>query len=476
MMKFFKTIVITIALSSLFTASYALVTLPSIFGDNMVFQQNSTVKIWGWAKPYEEIKVNVGWDTTTYKVLTKNQMVWQVEIPTPAGSFTPYEITVEGWRKIVLKNILIGEVWLCSGQSNMEWSPRLGIVNKEAEIATAYYPYIRFFQAVARKSVEKQDDLYGEWTVCSPETMIDFSAIGYFFARDLQKKLHVPIGIINSSVGGSPIETWVPAETINSNPILKAAAERLPETEWAPHQPGYLYNAMIAPITNFKIKGVLWYQGEANEFNADMYDTLFVNLITTWRALWGENLPFYYAQIAPFAYGTPNVCPVIQNNQRKVLNMVDNVEMIVTNAYVDDVNNIHPIQKQSVANVFANVALCNLYNSSPTKGQRYAGPLYDHYKVEGKTMYVYFQNSAGLRYYDGKGGKIIPLFEIAGADGKYYPAQAKIGGNDTAQKFIVLTSPKVSKPVSARYAWSNTAQSYLINSNGLSTSCFTTEE
>ena len=147
----------------------------------MVLQQNSTVKIWGWAKAYEEITVTTSWDNKSYKVMTGSSMSWEVDVTTPEGSFTPYEITVEGWRKLTLKNVLIGEVWLCSGQSNMEWSPRNGIENGEQEIAAAQYPNIRFFQVVPRKSDTPQDDLHGEWKLCSPETMIDFSALGYFF-------------------------------------------------------------------------------------------------------------------------------------------------------------------------------------------------------------------------------------------------------------------------------------------------------
>lgn len=467
-MRLLKITLVTTVLMSLFSASYALVTLPSIFGDNMVFQQNSTVKIWGWAKPYEEIKVKVGWDTTTYTFATRSEMVWEVEIPTPAGSFTPYEITIEGWRKIVLKNVLIGEVWLCSGQSNMEWSPRLGIVNKDQEIAAANYPNIRFFQAVARKSVAPQDDFYGEWNVCSPETMIDFSAIGYFFARDLQKQLNVPIGIINSSVGGSPIETWVPAETINSNPELLALSKKITPMPWSPREPGYLYNSMIAPITNFKIKGVLWYQGEANVENCEGYDKLLENLITVWRKLWGEEFPFYIAQIAPFTYGVEGQCPTIQYNQAKVAKKMDNVKMIVTNDFVGDVTNIHPQDKQTAGQRFANLALALTYQKSTNlKPNMLFGPeAYSARYNANKTseVLVSFNNAVTLH----STTKKIDGFELAGADGVFYPAKAEIVNNG---KEVKLGS-KVKEPKQVRYAWKNTAQSSLRNEENMPTSCF----
>ena len=257
-MKILKFLLLLFCLAACNITSYALVTLPSIFCDNMVLQQNAKVKIWGWAKPYEEITVKVGWDTTTYKVMTGNSMEWSVDVRTPQASFTPYEITVEGWRKLTIKNVLVGEVWLCSGQSNMEWSPRNGIVNGEKEVAAADYPNIRFFQVVPRKSVVVQDDVYGEWKECSPETMIDFSAIGYFFARKLQQELNVPIGIIGSYVGGSPIETWTPAETIYEDPELLDLSKKISEMSWSPKEPGYLYNAMIAPIIRLISKGNLW--------------------------------------------------------------------------------------------------------------------------------------------------------------------------------------------------------------------------
>lgn len=466
-MKRVYVVFLTIALLLSFSASYALVTLPSIFCDNMVLQQNAKVKIWGWAKPYEEITVKVGWDTTTYKVMTDNTMSWSVNVKTPEASFTPYEITVEGWRKLTIKNVLIGEVWLCSGQSNMEWSPRNGILNGEQEIAAAQYPNIRFFQVVPRKSVVEQDDLYGEWKECLPETMIDFSAIGYFFARKLQQELNVPIGIIGSYVGGSPIETWAPAETIYENPKLLELSKKISEMSWSPRTPGYLYNAMIAPIVQFRVKGILWYQGEANVENADGYDELLTNLIFSWYSKIGMNVPFYVAQIAPFVYGVEGQCPTIQNKQRLVSRYGD-VEMIVTNDFVDDVNNIHPKDKQTAALRFANIALYQLYQN-PTKlspNQVFSPEPVVSYHDHSKPNEVYINFSRANELHSVS--KTIEGFELAGADGVFYPAKAVIYQRNA----IKLISAKVKRPVQVRYAWKNTAQPTLRNEYNMPATCF----
>ena len=471
-------ILLTILFSIWSTLGFALVTLPSIFSDNMVLQQNSTVKIWGWAKPFEEITVTTSWDNKSYKVQTDNTMSWSVDVATPEGSFTPYEITVEGWRKLTVKNVLIGEVWLCSGQSNMEWSPRNGILNGEQEIAAANYPNIRFFQVVPRQSDTPQDDLYGEWKPCSPETMIDFSAIGYFFARDLQKELNVPIGMIGSYVGGSPIETWMPAYGKSPYYVAKKTAEKMPDTPWSPKEAGCLYNAMIAPITNFKIKGFIWYQGEANEPKAHEYLGLFSTMIYDWRKAWinctGEQwnqMPFYFAQISPFNYGTKNACPVIQNAQLNIPNMIANTAMVVTNDVVDDVNNIHPKDKLTVARRFANIAISETYGRKidPNK-------LFCPYSIDtdaycmDKGAYLIFKNAKDLH----STTKTIEGFEVAGVNGGWYPAKATIVKNEETGTYnrVNLYCSKVKEPKKVAYAWSNTALPSLRNEYDLPASCF----
>lgn len=464
------------ALWSLF--SFALVTLPSIFSDNMVLQQNATVKIWGWAKAYEEITVTTSWDNKSYKVMTGSSMSWEVDVTTPEGSFTPYEITVEGWRKLTLKNVLIGEVWLCSGQSNMEWSPRNGIENGEQEIAAAQYPNIRFFQVVPRKSDTPQDDLYGEWKPCSPETMIDFSAIGYFFARDLHKELNVPIGMIGSYVGGSPIETWMPMD--GGKVYVEESAKLLPEVPWSPSTPGCLYNAMIAPITQFKIKGFLWYQGEANEPNAEYYLANLQDMIWSWRKHWinstGERwnqMPFYFAQISPYNYGTKEACPKIQYAQLYVPNQVAHSAMVVTSDVVDDVNNIHPKDKLTVAHRFANIAISETYGRKMDQNKLFCPYSVDAYKMD-KGVFLIFKNAKDLR----STTKKIEGFEVVGDNGVWYPVKATIVKNEETGTYnrVNLYCSKVKEPKMVSYAWSNTALPSLRNEYDLPASCFIIDE
>lgn len=477
-MKMYRNIILTLVFVLGGTVCFALVTLPSIFCDNMVLQQNTTVKIWGWAKPFEEITVTTSWNKKSYKVTTNNTMTWSVDVSTPEGSFTPYEITVEGWRKLTIKNVLIGEVWLCSGQSNMEWSPRNGIMNGDQEIAAAQYPNIRFFQVVPRKSEFPQDDLYGEWKPCSPETMIDFSSIGYFFARDLLKELNVPIGMIGSYVGGSPIETWMPMD--GGKVYVEESAKLLPEVPWSPSTPGCLYNAMIAPITQFKIKGFLWYQGEANEPNAEYYLANLQDMIWSWRKHWinstGERwnqMPFYFAQISPYNYGTKEACPKIQYAQLYVPNQVAHSAMVVTSDVVDDVNNIHPKDKLTVAHRFANIAISETYGRKMDQNKLFCPYSVDAYKMD-KGVFLIFKNAKDLR----STTKKIEGFEVVGDNGVWYPAKATIVKNEETGTYnrVNLYCSKVKEPKMVSYAWSNTALPSLRNEYDLPASCFIIDE
>ena len=437
------------------------VSLSSIFSSHMVLQQNATITIWGWGKPLEEVKVVADWDNTSYKTITTNQATWEVTLKTPkAGG--PYNIKINGYNEIILQDVLIGEVWICSGQSNMEWTARMGIDNAEKEIAAANYPEIRFFSVVHRATNAPAYDVDGSWSKCSPETMIDFSAAAYFFARELQKELNVPIGIINASWGGTPAEVWTPEQSIGGSRFLAEAAEKLPEMSWCPREAGRVYNAMIAPITKFKMAGVIWYQGETNAANPEAYETLMSTLIESWRDAWDEDFPFYFAQIAPYVYGGESGV-LVQNAQRKTLR-VENTGMVVTNDITADVNNIHPTNKQDVGKRFANLALSNTYNKVEIIA---SGPLYRSNKVIPGKIIVFFDYAQGLK----SATKVIEGFEIAGTDGVFIPADAKIVNNT-----VEVSSKQLKSPVYVRYAWKNTAQPKLFNGAGLPTSCFTTKE
>jgi len=270
-----------------FTAiASANISLPEIFADNMVLQRNSDVTFWGWAKPGEPVIIKVGWAEGELSTKADNQGTWKIAVKTP-GAGGPFAIQIKGFNEINFKNVLIGEVWLCSGQSNMEWSANSGIINKDEEIAKANYPNVRFFSVYHSSATSPQNHCTGEWTECNPETMRSFSVIAYFFGQKLHGELGIPIGLINSSWGGTPAEAWMPEEVIQNDYFLSKAAALQKPVPWGPVEPGRLYNSMIAPLVPFKIAGVLWYQGEGNTINGYAYTRLLSALIGSWRADWG---------------------------------------------------------------------------------------------------------------------------------------------------------------------------------------------
>lgn len=438
------------------------VSLPNIFGDNMVLQRNSEVKIWGWANPKEEIKLVSSWNNQEYKVTTNNQAQWELKIKTPeAGG--PYTITIKGYNEVVLKNVLIGEVWVCSGQSNMEMPASWGIDNGEEETKKASNPNIRFFTVPKLTATTPQNNLLGNWTESTPETMKYFSAIGYFFAQHLREDLkNVPIGLISSNWGGTPAEIWMPDEVVQNDPILLENAKKLNEQEYGPRQPGRAYNAMIYPFAGFKIAGTLWYQGESN-VGSLVYDKTLGALITSWRKAWNDDFPFYYVQIAPYKTGSNNFSNVIvRDSQRKLLNEVPNTKMVVISD-VSDTIDIHPKNKKAVGIRLADLALANIYK---TNSNLVNSPLYKEFKTDKNKAIVSFDYAEGLYFKN----KTSNQFEVAGADGVFYAAEASIKNNQ-----VILVSKKVTVPVKVRFAWGNTTHSDLFNKANLPASCFITE-
>lgn len=436
------------------------ISLPEVFSDNMVLQQKSEVPLWGWAKTGETVTIKADWMDKEIKVRTGSQGTWKVVLKTPeAGG--PYNIRIKGYNELILKNVLIGEVWLCSGQSNMEWSAQSGIQNGEEEIKKANYPEIRLFSVFQATSLYPQDHLTGEWTVCTPETMRSFSAIAYLFAKKLYKELGVPIGLINSSWGGTPAETWMPEETIANDNYLKEAAAKQKPVPWGPVEPGKIYNSMISPLIPFHIAGVLWYQGEANTINAYAYKEILSGLISSWRIKWGYDFPFYYAQIAPYKYGNPYEGVEVRDAQRKALE-VPNTGMIVLSD-IGDTLNIHPKNKIDVALRMANLALNRYYKKIQIED---SGPMYKQIVIEKNKAIISFDHSEGLH----SAGDKLTCFEIAGDDKVFYPADAKIKGEQ-----VLVSSKKVKSPLAVRFAWSNTATPNLFNGANLPASCFISE-
>ena len=446
----------------LVSSAYAEVRLPAIFGDHMVLQQQTSVKLWGWANPMEEITVTAGWDGTTYTAKADSYSNWSIMLQTPAAG-GPYEMKLEGSNTLLLSDILIGEVWLGSGQSNMQWSASAGIDDADTAMEEANYPEIRLFQVGRRAADTPQLDLEGQWEVCKRESMKDFSAVGYFFARGLHQELKIPIGVIHSSWGGTPAETWINPEVIQNNPRLVAAAEKIKPMPWCPEAPGQTYHSMIAPLIPFPLAGVIWYQGETNTANPETYTEMFTALIENWRKEWGREFPFYYVQIAPYKYEVPEVGVLVREAQLQTLK-VPNTGMVVVSD-IGNINDIHPRNKSDVGKRLANLALAGTYGR---EGIPYSGPLYKSVEMERRRVRVSFDHAEnGLVV---KGGALTH-FEIAGADGVFVEAKARIDKNT-----VLVSSGKVKNPKAVRFAWSNTAEPNLFNTEGLPASCFRSAE
>lgn len=456
------------ALSILFilatTYTLADVRLPAVLSSNMVLQQQSSVKLWGWAAPAEKIYITTSWSTITDSAVATGDAKWRVKIKTPSAG-GPYTITIKGRNTIVLDNVMIGEVWVCSGQSNMEWSSLNGIQQINDEFPTCANSQLRFFHIPKTTALYPQDDCYAAWTECNAETLKGFSAVAYFFGKQLQQKLNVPVGLINTSWGGTAAEVWVPEEAVEEDPILKAAAEKIGQYPWWPNLPGRAYNAMIAPITSFEIAGAIWYQGESNTSTASTYQELMSTLIDSWRKDWNKNFPFYYVQIAPFAYGNHHIGALLREAQSKTMSH-PNTGMVVITDLVDDVKDIHPRNKRDVGDRLAAWALAETYHKT---GITYKSPSFKNMVVNKNKAVVYFNNvPTGLML---KGNeKKATEFYIAGEDQKFLPAEVKIEDNH-----VILTNKQIKSPVAVRFAFGNTAIGNIFSKEGLPLDPFRTD-
>ena len=409
MKKFALPLLLIMLTISAFLTAKADVRLPAIIGSHMVLQQNSEVNIWGWCSPGEKIKLTTGWDTVTYNTIGSSGAKWSLTIKTSlAGG--PYTLTINGYNKITLEDILIGEVWDCSGQSNMEMNYGWGIKQYTADVENATNKNIRFFHIPKLTADYPQDDTKGNWVVCNPEDLKQFSLAGYFFGQKLQEVLSVPVGLIEASWGGTPAEVWTPKDSILNNPVLQNAADSLKPSKGRPINAAATFNAMINPITNFNIAGVIWYQGENNVGTASTYYALFTTMIASWRKAWHKDFPFYFVQIAPFAgYGNNISNALLREAQTKTLSS-PNTGMIVIHDLVTDINDIHPKNKKDVGYRLANLALSETYGK---KGLVYKTPMYKNMKTENGKIRIYFTNADnGLM----SKGDTTKDFYIAGAD------------------------------------------------------------
>lgn len=428
--------------------------LPAVIGSNMVLQQQSKATLWGWADPGENIKVTASWSTAIDSVTATSDGTWQIKLATPAAG-GPYTITLRGWSTVVLNNILIGEVWVCSGQSNMEWSSYNNNKQIIDEMPNSQNNNIRFFHIPRGTSAYPQDDCQAKWEICGPESLKGFSAIGYFFGKKLNRDLNVPVGLIESAWGGTPAEVWTPAEVIQSDNVMKEAAAKLPATPWGPHLPGKIYNAMIAPIIPFDITGTIWYQGESNVGIYASYEKTFTSMIGAWRKAWQKDFPFYYVQIAPYAYGGKTSGPRLMEQQTKSLSY-PGTGMVVITDLVDDVNNIHPQDKIDVAARLANIALAGNYHQT---GIVYKYPSLKNMEVVKNKVTLFFDNAPNGFLV--KGDKPLEFY-IAGEDKNFVPADVKI-----EKDRIIVSSKQVPEPAAVRFAFTNTAAPNVFSKEGL---------
>jgi len=463
------------------------VSLPNVIGDHMVLQRNLPVPIWGWADPKEEVTVTFSNQSKTTTADTNGN--WMVKLDPLSAHTQPATLSVQGTNKIELQNILVGEVWICSGQSNMEWHVRQ-CANQQEEIANANYPQIRLFD-VPGHTIHPfpQTKGNGSWVVCSPSTIPTFSATGYYFGRRLHKELNIPIGLIGSNWGGTRIEPWTTIGGFKSVPELSSLADQVasytPTTRIGAGSPSAIYNSMVHPLTPFAMRGAIWYQGESNGNEGESYYHKKHALVKGWRkAFQNQELAFYWVQLCN--YKQPGTTPGggdgwarLREAQTQALD-IDHTGMavIIDLADAHNPNDIHPKNKQDVGWRLAQWTLHQTYGQ---KDLVPSGPLYSGHAIEGNKLFLSFQNTGrglmvgkkvGLESTKQEKDGTLKHFSIAGADKKWHWADAQIVGDQ-----VVLSSPEVSNPVAARYAFTmNPADANLYNQDGLPASPFRTDK
>ncbi|MCH2203344.1 MAG: 9-O-acetylesterase [Fuerstiella sp.] len=484
------------------STTWAEVRMPGYFGDHMVLQQQMPLRIQGWANSGERVTVSLAGHSATTEAGSDGH--WTATLPAMEADNTPLNLSIKGLNTIEFKDVLIGEVWLCSGQSNMEWRVASS-TNAKEELASADYPLIRHIKFAHRASPVPLDDISSDWQICSPATAEHFSAVGYFMARDLNRELQIPIGLINSSWGGTRIEPWTPptgfgqvralsglyrdilvrtpgtekhrnrlqrhitvterwlsvakqaiadGTIVPASPIFPAALSPLSN-----HQdPTALYNGMIHALVGFPIRGAIWYQGESNHTEGMLYYEKKRALINGWRKLWQQgDFPFYYVQIAPFQYGEedPEILAELWEAQTAALTL-PNTEMVVIND-IATLNDIHPPNKQDVGSRLAQLALKNDYG----RGGVARSPEFEALTVCAGELKINFRHTGGgLRTRDG----LAPThFEIAGPGSEgYQTATATIDGDS-----VLLSATNVTSPTAFRFAWHKLAEPNLTGGTGL---------
>lgn len=454
----------------------AKVKLPAIVSSNMVLQRNTTVKLWGWADAKEEITIKTSWLKKTISIQADAEGNWSIDAQT-TKSKEPQTIAIKSKTSdIKLENILFGEVWLCSGQSNMEM-PMKGyagqpIFGSAEAVAKANNPNLRLFsvtRTIGSKTPLKEANKYSAWEQATPESVLKYSAVAYFYGQQLQEILDVPVGLILSSWGGSSVQAWMSNEALSPHQKIDLTDK---DINVKPNIiPTAMFNSMINPLIPYTIKGAIWYQGEANVEQATKYKELFPAMVEDWRKRWGiGNFPFYYAQIAPFIYsGNETVSnsknsAFIRETQFKCLDLIPNSGIAIT-MDIGAENSIHPPKKKEVADRLLYNALNQTYGF---KTINYAGPIFESTELKDKGLILKFKNEEnGIYSYNELEG-----FEIAGSDKIFHPASAKI----VDRKKVFVSNDKVLNPVAVRYGWNNWVNGTLLNTNLLPASSFRTDD
>ncbi|MBT3193363.1 MAG: 9-O-acetylesterase [Verrucomicrobia bacterium] len=476
--------------------------LPNVFSEHMVLQRQSPIPVWGWADPGETVTVQLA-DSAQKEAVADAQGEWRVALDA-AEAGGPFTFSVSGNTAVVFTNVYIGEVWLCSGQSNMQW-PVSRSVSPDEEVANANWPLIRHLEVPRRPATMPQDDQGSTWQVCSPATAGNFTAVGYFFGRTLHQELKVPIGLINASWGGTRIEPWTPPVGFASTPAVKHIADELSTkdpsssiyqskldnhlnaveswvaaaranltkgvppgpapafpgelTPYKSHQsPAMLYNGMLNPVVPYAIRGSIWYQGEANHQEGMLYYEKTKALVNGWRTAWNlPELPYYFVQIAPFKYGNeePTVLAEFWEAQTKALDIPHTGQVVIHD--IGNINNIHPKNKQEVGRRLALIALAKDYGRDDVV---YSGPVFKSLDVEAGQLRVHFNHvGSGLV---ARGGKPLDHFEIIGKGTGWQSATATVH-----EASVVLASTNVPAPTAVRFAWHKLAEPNLANAEGL---------
>ena len=491
-----RALVLCLAASALLRAD---VRLPALVSDHMLLQQQTPVRIWGWADPGEDVTVGYRGQTVSGRADASGR--WSVFLK-PMQPAAPEEMTIAGKNRLTVQDVLVGEVWVGSGQSNMGFT-MARVNNADQEIASANFPEIRLFSVKLTVADQPADDVTGKWSRCTPETVKNFSAVLYLFGREIHQTRHVPVGLINSSWGGTPAQSWTSHAALEAEPALQfiltdwqatlgrypAAKEKYdremeawkPEAEAATkagktppaaprppagpgHQntPGGLYNAMIHPLLPFAIRGAVWYQGEANASapHAYAYRRLFRLMIEDWRQAWGIGpFPFGFVQLANFK--TNGWWPLLRESQTETLNLRNTGMALAVD--VGNPTDIHPTDKQTVGHRLALWARATVYGENII----YSGPMYREMTTEGKQARIWFDHVGGGL--EARGGA-LKGFTIAGKDGVFVPAEASIDGPT-----VVVSCPQVPEPAAVRYGWDDNPESTLYNREGLPTNPFRTD-